>query len=387
MSRAFVRPRAPHPRRFSLSVVALAAATATACGDEGAPETERMVVDFRDAATGGTDAPTGGSRPDALRPGPVGGSPGGGGSAGGPAPGGFGGETPPAGGDVPPPDTGADAGAGGVEPEPEPDVVPDPPAEICRRMRVVNTGADGLNVRPDASTNGAPVGHFTEGTEADVLAEVMGQDIEGNPVWFEVQREGVHGFVTSVFAECLRRGVPPMSPPAPGPRDDVFLLPFRCGESARVSQGNGTDRSHNGAATWAFDFDLPLGRPMVAMKPGEVLFVRGDTGPGDPCYDGGGQACAGEENFVVVGHADGTRTRYLHLSRISVAPGQLVAQGEVVGAVGSTGWTSGPHAHVVRTEACGAPACNSVPLSFADVPGEGVPAEGDTVTSENGCAP
>jgi len=374
MLRALPLPYGRLPRLLSL----IALVTATACGDEGAPETERMVVDFPDAASGGADVPTDGARPDALRPGP---------SRRDSGAGGTGGVMPPAGGDAPPPEAEADAGAGGGEPEPEPEPVPDPPAEICRRMRVVNTGADGLNVRPEPSTNGAPVAHFAEGTEADVLAEVMGQAIEGNPVWFEVQREDVHGFVSSVYTECLRRGVPPMPPPAPGPRDDVFLLPFRCGESARVTEGNETDRSHNGAAAWAFDFDLPFGRPMVAMKPGEVLFVRGDTVAGDPCFEGGGQDCAGEENFVVLGHADGTRSRYVHLSRVSVAPGQRVAQGDVVGAVGSTGWASGPHAHVVRTQACGAPACNSIPLSFADVPGEGVPAEGDTVTSQNGCAP
>jgi hypothetical protein len=351
-----------------------------ACGEATPPETEQRVVDFGDAGAGGTVSPDADERPDALRPGPArtdaraGGEMGQGGEGGSPDP-------------EPDPDAGTGGAGGGPEPEPDPGLIPDPPAEICRRMRVVDTGADGLNVRPDASTNGAPLTVWFDGTEAEVLAEVMGQSIEGNPVWYEVQREGVHGFVSTVFTECTGRGVAPTPPPPPGPRDDVFLLPFACGEQRRVTQGNQSDRSHNGAAAWAFDFDLPSGAPMRAMKPGQVVFVKGDTVPGDACYEGGGQACADAANYVVLGHADGSRTVYLHLSRVSVAAGQLLAQGDVVGAVGSTGWTSGAHAHVARTEACGAAACNSVPLGFADVPGDGVPVEGAVVTSENGCPP
>ena len=48
---------------------------------------------------------------------------------------------------------------------------------------------------------------------------------------------------------------------------------------------------------------------------------------------------------VVVDHGYGLRTLYAHLSRIRVRPGQWVARGEVLGMVGSTGLSTGPHVH------------------------------------------
>lgn len=48
---------------------------------------------------------------------------------------------------------------------------------------------------------------------------------------------------------------------------------------------------------------------------------------------------------VVLDHGDGSETRYAHLSSFAVAAGQAVRQGDVVGAVGSTGASTGPHLH------------------------------------------
>lgn len=48
---------------------------------------------------------------------------------------------------------------------------------------------------------------------------------------------------------------------------------------------------------------------------------------------------------VVVDHGDGSETRYAHLSRVDVAAGATVRQGDVLGAVGSTGASTGPHLH------------------------------------------
>jgi murein DD-endopeptidase MepM/ murein hydrolase activator NlpD len=53
----------------------------------------------------------------------------------------------------------------------------------------------------------------------------------------------------------------------------------------------------------------------------------------------------GYGNYIIIRHTDGTQTLYAHLSRIYVSLGQQVAQGEVIGAVGCTGWCTGPHLH------------------------------------------
>jgi murein DD-endopeptidase MepM/ murein hydrolase activator NlpD len=50
-------------------------------------------------------------------------------------------------------------------------------------------------------------------------------------------------------------------------------------------------------------------------------------------------------NMVVIDHKFGLVTRYGHLSAYSVRPGQHVDRGEVIGQIGSTGRTTGPHLH------------------------------------------
>jgi len=50
-------------------------------------------------------------------------------------------------------------------------------------------------------------------------------------------------------------------------------------------------------------------------------------------------------NAVALDHGDGSETRYAHLSSVSVAAGAVVRQGDVIGYVGSTGASTGPHLH------------------------------------------
>ena len=50
-------------------------------------------------------------------------------------------------------------------------------------------------------------------------------------------------------------------------------------------------------------------------------------------------------NVVIVKHRNNQTTVYAHLSKISVQRGQSIAQGQNLGAVGATGWATGPHLH------------------------------------------
>lgn len=50
-------------------------------------------------------------------------------------------------------------------------------------------------------------------------------------------------------------------------------------------------------------------------------------------------------NVVVLDHGDGSETRYAHLSRLLVSVGDALRQGDILGAVGSTGASTGPHLH------------------------------------------
>lgn len=78
------------------------------------------------------------------------------------------------------------------------------------------------------------------------------------------------------------------------------------------------------------DISAPRGTPVPAAHAGKVLFAG--------WYGGYGK-------LVILDHGDGVSTLYGHLSRISVKPGQTVSRKQVIGYVGSTGYSTGPHLH------------------------------------------
>lgn len=78
------------------------------------------------------------------------------------------------------------------------------------------------------------------------------------------------------------------------------------------------------------DIGAPTGTPIRAAASGRVLSAS---------YNGG------YGNLVVLDNGNGIATAYAHQSQIAVSAGQAVAQGQVIGYVGSTGFSTGPHLH------------------------------------------
>ncbi len=250
-----------------------------------------------------------------------------------------------------------------------------PPATDCPRVKVHTAGGNTLNVRPQPNTNDPPVGQLNNGDIVDVVQQVTGEIVSGNDLWFQIAAPSVKGYVSAVFATCTTET--PLQPP------DGYYLPLPCGKKATISQGNNGGFSHVGNIKYAFDFSLGLNSSMRAMADGTVAYLFDKTKPGDKCYNGGGSECYPYANYVVLRHGDGKLTTYKHLNKVSVKLGQKIARGTEVGLSGSTGYSTGPHAHVMRMEDCGQYSCVSIPLKFVDVPGSGVPNTGDSVTSKN----
>lgn len=94
---------------------------------------------------------------------------------------------------------------------------------------------------------------------------------------------------------------------------------------ARKSQGI---HGHNGV-----DLAAPNGTPVLAAAEGTVIIARSSG------YNGGYGL------YIVISHANGTQTLYSHLSTVNVSVGSRVSKGEVIGRVGNTGKSTGPHLH------------------------------------------
>lgn len=78
------------------------------------------------------------------------------------------------------------------------------------------------------------------------------------------------------------------------------------------------------------DFGAPYGSPVMAAAGGKVIFAGTHGGHG---------------NYIMIQHRPGLATAYAHLSRFAIKIGQQVEQGQVIGYVGSTGLSTGPHLH------------------------------------------
>lgn len=117
-----------------------------------------------------------------------------------------------------------------------------------------------------------------------------------------------------------------VSTPAIQPVSNADLKRVASGFGYRIDPVYKTVKLHNG-----LDFAAPQGTPIYATANGTVR-VAANTG-------------TGYGNHVVINHGYGYETLYGHMFRIKVKGGQKVKRGEIIGWVGSTGKSTGPHCH------------------------------------------
>ncbi|SFO89720.1 Peptidase family M23 [Qipengyuania nanhaisediminis] len=117
--------------------------------------------------------------------------------------------------------------------------------------------------------------------------------------------------------EQALEGVPQFAPA----RKDLISSGF----GYRRDPFNGRAAMHNG-----LDFRGATGTPIYAAAKGRITFVGRKGGYG---------------NTVEITHGNGLMTRYAHMSRFNAKVGQQVGAGDTIGAIGSTGRSTGPHLH------------------------------------------
>jgi murein DD-endopeptidase MepM/ murein hydrolase activator NlpD len=101
-----------------------------------------------------------------------------------------------------------------------------------------------------------------------------------------------------------------------------------------LESGFGGRRNPFGGSSVEFhtgqDIEAPQGTPISAAASGTITYAGWMNGYG---------------NLVIIDHGDGLSTRYGHLSRIESSVGQNILRGQLLGLVGSTGRSTGPHLH------------------------------------------
>jgi murein DD-endopeptidase MepM/ murein hydrolase activator NlpD len=114
--------------------------------------------------------------------------------------------------------------------------------------------------------------------------------------------------------------------PAIQPVSDKDLTRIASGFGTRIDPVYKVPKFHAG-----LDFAAPVGTPIYATADGIVT---------DAGYNSGGYG-----NRVIIDHGFGYETLYGHMYRVKVRIGQKIRRGEVIGYVGSTGKSTGPHCH------------------------------------------
>ncbi len=114
--------------------------------------------------------------------------------------------------------------------------------------------------------------------------------------------------------------------PAIQPVSNKQLSRIASGYGMRIDPVYGTPKMHKG-----LDFTAPQGTPIYSTGDGVVAVAEHQDG--------------GYGNHVDINHGYGYQTRYGHMVRMNVRRGQRVKRGEVIGWVGSTGKSTGPHCH------------------------------------------
>ncbi|MCM1506170.1 MAG: peptidoglycan DD-metalloendopeptidase family protein [Ruminococcus flavefaciens] len=148
-----------------------------------------------------------------------------------------------------------------------------------------------------------------------------------------------------LYQQWLEQQTPPQTesvqPPIPDPSDQPYIWPTPNYYYITSYHGEREGLQHRGIDIGDADID---GADICAVRDGIVISVNNSC---EHNYGKEGSCgCGGDfGNYIIISH-DGTySTVYGHMAYTTVSVGDYVQQGQKIGAVGSTGWSTGPHLH------------------------------------------
>ena len=230
---------------------------------------------------------------------------------------------------------------------------------------VAATGGTALNMRRTPSSGGSLMGTVANGGTVWIMCQTPGDTIAGTvrttSVWLRLANNTYvsDAYVRRQFTVPACPTATEAPPAATPPTAGAWQLPVAAGLVSGFRTGERP--SHDGV-------DLGAARytPIQAAAAGTVIRVVCNVSAGT-CDVDGNRTLQGCGWYVEVQHAGSVVTRYCHMvRRPSVTVGQTVAKGQVLGYVGTSGSSSGPHLHFeVHLNAPPATSANAVsPIVF-----------------------
>jgi murein DD-endopeptidase MepM/ murein hydrolase activator NlpD len=235
------------------------------------------------------------------------------------------------------------------------------------------TGGTALNMRRTPSSAAERTGTIANGGRVTIVCQVTAGQVTGTVRTTKLWNRLTDGsYVSDAYVQRPATAVPACpatapAPPAPAP-SPVIPAPLK-GESWTLPVTAGLVSGFRSVARPSHDgVDLSARRetPILAAAAGTVLRVVCNVSAGT-CDVDGKPSLRGCGWYVEVQHANRVVTRYCHMVRRPVVEvGQVVARGQLLGNVGTSGSSSGPHLHFeVHVDAAPAVHDNAVdPIAF-----------------------
>jgi murein DD-endopeptidase MepM/ murein hydrolase activator NlpD len=223
------------------------------------------------------------------------------------------------------------------------------------------TGGTPLNMRQSPSSSAAKVGEVANGGKVWIMCQVVAEHVDGTVrktrIW---DRLANNSWVSDAYIVRTYYKIPVCSSSTTVPPSaNGWTLPV----SAGLVSGFRTETrpGHDGV-----DLGASRNTPIRAAAAGRVIRVVCNISKGS-CDVDGNRTLSGCGWYAEIQHAGNVVTRYCHMvRRPSVSVGQSVSRGQVIGYVGTSGSSSGPHLHFeVHTNAPPATHANAVnPIFF-----------------------